>query len=128
VWPTPPKSCFHRLAVGAAESIRGQLAGSSDRIATVLRSAEIVLLAGQAATETMRTRLSQDYGLLSQIDLERLSDQDSEIINRACMLAPPESNTAGRSRTALRPGAWNACVGPVITFGPPVLKPSLPTR
>jgi hypothetical protein len=118
----------HRLAVGAAESIRGQLAGSSDRIATVLRSAEIVLLAGQAATETMRTRLSQDYGLLSQIDLERLSDQDSEIINRACMLAPPESNTAGRSRTALRPGAWNACVGPVITFGPPVLKPSLPTR
>lgn len=118
----------HRLAVGAAESIRAQMAGSSDRIAAVLRSAEIVLLAGEAATETMRTRLSHDYGVLSQIDLERLSDQDSEFINRACMLGPAEPKITGQTRTALRPGAWNSCVGPVITFGPPILKPSLPNR
>ncbi len=110
----------HRIALSAAEAVRTELSGSASRVRNAMRAAEIVLVARDRVTDAMRTSLVGSYRALTPLDLARLEPDETAVLDRACNM--PVTGSQGNTRPV------NGCKGPIIKFGPPVLKPSVPLR
>ncbi|WP_439530809.1 hypothetical protein [Pannonibacter sp.] len=113
-------SAEHRIALSAAETVRAELSGSASRVRDALRAAEIVLVARDRVTDAMRASLVGSYSALMPLDLARLAPDETAVLDRACNM--PLAGSQGTTRPV------NGCKGPIIKFGPPVLKPSVPLR